>query len=234
MSRQYNFSRDETPSPASAFDAVLAIDTGSPVVSVAVSVNAQVVAERATEQRRSSGRLLRMIDEVLADSGLKLSEIDLLLGLRGPGSFTGLRVGLATLLGMRMALGTQAATLPTLQVLATLAPSDASRVTACVDALREEWLIQEFSSGPLFTPLGEPVLCSAERLSISTSKSCVGFGVSRVFSQVISESSPVLVEPGPLAPQALRILDTCPPDQDPELLARPLYLRAPAVTPHRR
>lgn len=233
MSRQYNFSHEKTPSASIDLSSVLAIDTGSPVVSVAISVSTKVVAERVTEQRRSSGRLLRMIDEVVAEAGLQLSEIGLLLGLRGPGSFTGLRVGLATLQGMRLALGTPTATLPTLQVLATLAPVDASGVTGCVDALRGEWLTQEFSSGPLFTPLDEPVVRSSQQLTTGVTRHCVGFGVSRLDPGPESGASRVLVEPPPLAPQALQILDVCPPDQNPELLACPLYLRAPAATPLR-
>lgn len=231
MSRQYNFSNHEAPPSPDTLSAALAIDTGSPLVSVAVSVSGEVVADQAMELRHSSGRLLQMIDEVLADSGLQLPQIDLLVGLRGPGSFTGLRVGLATLQGMRMALGTRTATLPTLQVLASLAPHDGSRVTACVDALRGAWLMQEFSSGPPYSPLNEPNLSSAENLSRSGSSHCVGFGVSRLRALLEPASSIVLVEPGPLAPPALRMLDSCPPDLNPALLARPLYLRSPAGIP---
>ena len=135
MNRQYNFSQPGT-SPAPEPDRkVLAIDTGSPVVSVAVSIGTEVAANRATEVRQSSGQVLQMIDAVLTDAALSLTQIDLLLGLRGPGSFTGLRVGLATLQGIRLALGTSTATFPTLRVLASLAPYKASTVTACVDTI---------------------------------------------------------------------------------------------------
>lgn len=234
MRRQYSFSRREAPPQPAPGGAVLAIDTGSPVVSVAISVSSAVVAERATEIRQSSGRLLRMIDEALVESGLALSDLDLLLALRGPGSFTGLRVGLATLQGMRMALGTATATLPTLQVLATLAPAGAPRITGCVDALRGEWLAQDFSCGPLYSPLDEPSRTTSEDLSGRTSSHCVGFGVSRLVSPTQVDSGLVLIEPGPLAAQALRILETCEPDRDPALLADPLYLQGPPVTPPSR
>jgi len=232
MSRQYNFSSQETPPVTQPVETALAIDTGSPIVSVAVSVDGQVVAERALEQRQSSGRLLQMIDEALEDSGLRLSEIDLLLGLRGPGSFTGLRVGLATLQGMRMALATESATLPTLQVLATLAPAGDHAITACVDALRGQWLTQDFMAVPPYRPLHAPEISSAEDLSAKSSHHhFVGFGISRLGAQLANTPAAVLIEPGPLAPQALRILDVCPADRNPDLLANPLYLRAPAVNP---
>lgn len=231
MHGQYNFSRqDDSPEPM-AQGSVLAIDTGSPLVSVALSLHDEVVAERATAIRQSSGRLLQMIDEVLNEAGMQLPQVNLLLALRGPGSFTGLRVGLATLQGMRMALQTQTATLPTLQVLATLAPAEAPSVTACVDALREGWFVQDFSSGPAYLPLDEPFLCDAESLIAGKISHLVGFGISQNLPAVQETTGPVLIEPGPLATQALRILDACPPDRDPALLAEPLYLRAPAVTP---
>ena len=177
MSRQYNFSNREVPPEPHSLGTVLAIDTGSPVVSVALSAGGEVIAERTSELRQSSERLLQMIDEVLGSSGLRLPEIDLLLGLRGPGSFTGLRVGLATLLGMRMALGIDTGTLPTLQVLATLAPTDARLITACVDALQGRWLTQEFAAAPTYLPINEPVITSAESLAMKSTGHFVGFGI---------------------------------------------------------
>ena len=63
-----------------------------------------------------------------------------------PGSFTGLRVGLATVLGLHQALGLPATALPTLEVLGCLGPGDGSTVVAVVDALRGEWFAQRFES----------------------------------------------------------------------------------------
>lgn len=233
MSHQYSFSSNETPPEPQPVGAALAIDTGSPVVSVALSLAGRVVAERATELRESSSQLLRMIDEVLEVAGLRLADLDMLLGLRGPGSFTGLRVGLATLQGIRMALGIETATLPTLQVLATLVSPGDLQGTACVDALQGRWLTQDFGSTPPFLPIDEPTTTATEDLAARASGTLVGFGISDLRDHLQPGSSVVLIEPGPLAPQALRVLHLCPPDRDPKLLASPLYLRAPAVTPAR-
>lgn len=233
MSGQYSFSRNEAPPAPTAAAAVLALDTGSPVVSVAVSIAGEVVAEEATELQRSSGRLLEMIDRSLQAAGLAAGDLDLLIGLRGPGSFTGLRVGLATLQGMRLALGVPAATMTTLQVLATLAPEIGPRVTSCVDALRGEWIAQDFSSSPPHEPRSEPQLRTAPQIAAVPSRQLVGFGISRLREQLGVLEDVTLVEPGPLAPQALRQLDSCPLDRRPESLAQPLYLRPPAATPPR-
>lgn len=230
MQGQYSFSNSEPPPEARPAYTALAVDTGSPLASVAVAVRGEVVAQRAVEQRRSSGKLLGMIDEVLAEAGLPLAEVKLLLGLRGPGSFTGLRIGLATLQGIRLALGTPAATFSTLQVLATLAPAHSGLVTACVDALRGQWLAQVFESSAPFRPVSEPRLCSAADLFAAATHQFVGFEISRLRNETESRQDLQWIEPGPLASQALRALDFCAPDPDPARLSDPLYLRPPATT----
>ncbi|HEX2164131.1 MAG TPA: tRNA (adenosine(37)-N6)-threonylcarbamoyltransferase complex dimerization subunit type 1 TsaB [Thermoanaerobaculia bacterium] len=103
---------------------ILAVDSASPVVSVAVAVGGAVRAERAVEIGRSSERLLAMIDEVLREAGVDGPRgLAGIVALAGPGSFTGLRVGLATVLGLHQATGVPAAAVPTLPVLAAAVPA---------------------------------------------------------------------------------------------------------------
>src|SRR5690349_11216019 len=99
---------------------LLAIDAASPRVSVAVGRGEEVLSERAVEIGRSSGRLMDLIGEVLAEAGARPADLGGVVALRGPGSFTGLRVGLATALGLHQALGVRATALSTLHVLSTL------------------------------------------------------------------------------------------------------------------
>lgn len=101
----------------------MALDTASPVVSVAAARPSGVIAERREELRRSSVRLLGMIDEVLAEAGVRVAGLAGVVVLAGPGSFTGLRVGLATALGLHQATGVAATAVPTLGTLARVAAS---------------------------------------------------------------------------------------------------------------
>ena len=71
---------------------------------------------------RSSAALLGLVDEALAAAGLGPRQLAGVIALRGPGSFTGLRVGLATALGLHESLGIAAGVYPTHLVLAMLAP----------------------------------------------------------------------------------------------------------------
>ena len=125
---------------------LLALDTGSPQVSVALGRGSQVLAERSVEIDRSSGRLLEMIAEVLAEAGAKPADLGGVLALQGPGSFTGLRIGLATALGLHQALGVPATAISTLRVLAARA-AEPGTIVAAVDALRGEWSAQAFRGG---------------------------------------------------------------------------------------
>src|SRR5829696_1815679 len=102
-------------------DPTLVLDTGSPLVSVAVGRAGQVVSERSVELGRSSALLLDMIREVLEEAGVAPSELGGIAVLRGPGSFTGVRIGLATALGLHQALGTPATGISSLQALAASA-----------------------------------------------------------------------------------------------------------------
>ena len=75
----------------------LAIDTSTKAQSLALTDGDRVVARRITHVRTNhSESLLRNIDDMLAQARWGLSELDLVAAGLGPGTFTGLRVGLAT------------------------------------------------------------------------------------------------------------------------------------------
>lgn len=235
---------------------VLALDTASPVVSVALAgrplagAPARVLAERSVEIAHSSRRLLEMVDEVLEEAGCALEQVTGLVTLRGPGSFTGLRVGLATTLGLHQALGVPAAAPSTLEILAA-AGADATepggRTVAVVDVLRGEWAAQPFTAGRPPVALAEPERLPAAELARFRPAVYVGFGVEALEELTRAPEQPPdlphdepdrgsrLLEPPALAPVAARLAVDHPPTWDAGLLVRPLYFRPPAVTlPKRR
>lgn len=212
----------------------LAVDAASPRVSVAVGRGGPAVAERSSEIERSSGRLMDMIAEVLEEAGARPADLTGAVALRGPGSFTGLRVALATVLGLHQALGVKAMALPTLRVLAAWAAQEEAdeengTIVAAVDALRGEWSSQAFRHG---RPLGEMDLvpgASLHCLIPEPPATIVGFGVSRLAAPDLPPWLRLL-EAGPLAATAVRLAADPGLDWDPDLLVRPLYARPPAVT----
>jgi tRNA threonylcarbamoyladenosine biosynthesis protein TsaB len=215
---------------------LLLLDTGSPLVSVAVAREGVVVAERAVEQHRSSALLLDLVQEALAEAGIGVQELGGIAALRGPGSFTGLRIGLATALGLHQALGVPATALPTLQALAASAPAAGETVIAAVDALRGEWSAQAFAAGAVPAPLGAMMLVPGPelpQLAGGAPSAIVGFGVSRLAGLPGWPAGLRLVEPGPLAPAAARLAVAPGTEWNPQLLVSPLYSRPPAISPPR-
>lgn len=227
---------------------ILAIDSASPVVSVAVAVDGAVRAERAVEIGRSSERLLAMIDEALREAGVDGPRgLAGIVALAGPGSFTGLRVGLATVLGLHQATAVPAAAVPTLPVLAAAVPAepDEELRVAAVDVLRGEWAAQDFAppdaEGEPPRPLGDAARRPAGELLAALADrraTLVGFGLATL-AEVAAPAGPPpglrLVEPPPLAAPAALLAAAHPPAWDAATLTRPLYFRPPAVTlPKRR
>ena len=212
---------------------LLALDTGSPLVSVALARDGVVLAARAVEQERSSTRLLAMVREVLDEAGLGVAGLHSLGGiavLRGPGSFTGLRIGLATALGLHQALGVRATALPTLPVLAASAGEAESTVIAAVDALRGEWSAQAFAGG---LPLaGMELVPGPElpRLARGGAAVVIGFGATRLAELPEWPAAIRLLEPGPLAPTAALLASRPTTGWDPAHLTTAIYSRPPAIT----
>lgn len=98
---------------------LLAVETASPRQSVALLKGETVLARSDEEARGSHARkLLPAIDRLLAGQHLGLRDLEGLAVSIGPGSFTGLRVGLATLLAFRSVTGVPLAAVPTLEGMA--------------------------------------------------------------------------------------------------------------------
>ena len=114
---------------------LLAIDTSSPVLSVAVVDGTHVLAETYVEcERKHSERLLRTVEWVLDEAGHGLSDIEGYAVGSGPGSFTGLRIGIAACKGFALAEQKPLIGVPTLPVLASAARLRDGLVCPLLDA----------------------------------------------------------------------------------------------------
>jgi tRNA threonylcarbamoyladenosine biosynthesis protein TsaB len=98
---------------------ILAFDASLPVLSVAVMSEAAPLAATAFEGRESRNeKLLPAIEWMLRECGVERSAIHLLAVTRGPGSFTGVRIGLATAEGLALALGVPVCAIPSHEAIA--------------------------------------------------------------------------------------------------------------------
>jgi tRNA threonylcarbamoyladenosine biosynthesis protein TsaB len=101
---------------------ILAVDTATQHCSVAVCLDLTLLAETTLFRRQThSKHLLEMIHQTISMAGIKLNEIDAFAVTRGPGSFTGLRIGLSCIKGLAYALDKRVVSISSLEILATQA-----------------------------------------------------------------------------------------------------------------
>ncbi|PYB77758.1 tRNA (adenosine(37)-N6)-threonylcarbamoyltransferase complex dimerization subunit type 1 TsaB [Rhizobium wuzhouense] len=141
---------------------VLAIDTAGVDCAAAVyDSSTDTVLARVSETigRGHAERLMAMIEEAVTTSGLSLTDVEKIGVTVGPGSFTGIRVGVAAARGLALALGIECVGVCTLEVLARTVPATDAPVLAAINAHREEVYIQTFQNG---AALDEPALVALE------------------------------------------------------------------------
>ncbi|MFH1148769.1 MAG: tRNA (adenosine(37)-N6)-threonylcarbamoyltransferase complex dimerization subunit type 1 TsaB [Pseudomonadota bacterium] len=118
---------------------ILAIDTSGSAGSVALTQDETVLAEYSLLSREThSRRLLQAVDYLLARAGISLKEIDCLAMTLGPGSFTGIRIGLATIKGLAQSLRKPAIGISTLDALSANFPFASRPVLPIIDARRKQ------------------------------------------------------------------------------------------------
>jgi tRNA threonylcarbamoyl adenosine modification protein YeaZ len=144
---------------------ILALDTASPFPSVTLLLREEVWEETLSQDRRASEELLPAIGRCLLAAATTLSRCDRIAVCSGPGSFTGLRIGLATAWALGRAASVPVETVSTLEALAETARGrGASRVAAALDAGRGDvvlalYLLEEsrarIEGAPVRLPIGE-------------------------------------------------------------------------------
>lgn len=123
---------------------ILGIETATTVCGVALLENGQVLAERTREERYAHAEtLFGFLDDVLESSGVRLRDIQGVAVSIGPGSFTGLRIGLSAAKGLHMATGIPVIPVPTLEALAVHGAGEAeadgaTSILTVLDARRDE------------------------------------------------------------------------------------------------
>src|SRR4249920_1632684 len=118
---------------------ILAVDTSSERGSVCITDNDKMLGEiRLASSVQHAERLFRSVEFLLASLPITLADIDLFVAARGPGSFTGLRVGLAAMEGFAAAHGQRGAGISTLEALAWKTGIENELIAPLIDARRGE------------------------------------------------------------------------------------------------
>lgn len=230
---------------ASVGSLALALSSSTGVMSAAVGpigAGDPLAADTLTTERRHAEEISPLIQNILADSGVKLDDLDLLIVDRGPGRFTGLRVGLATIKTLAFALKLPVIGLTSLEILAAAARSfpidepNGSRspttaITAVIDARRNEVFQQRF--GFDLEPLGDPAVGPAAELASRAEGVVVGDGLDRYRSDYEAAGDVgVRLLSGVAVDAAVMLTITADRSAIAGSLIEPLYLRDPDVNPN--
>jgi tRNA threonylcarbamoyladenosine biosynthesis protein TsaB len=101
---------------------ILNIDTATQLCSVALAIDGRLIAQRETQEEKShAARLTVYIDEILHEQGLKIRDLHAIAIGKGPGSYTGLRIGVSTAKGLCYGAGIPLIALSTLQIMTNYA-----------------------------------------------------------------------------------------------------------------
>lgn len=228
---------------------ILAFDTATPATVVVVrGPDGTCIEARHDpvpgERPGHATRLLRLVHEALADAGLSLDDVERIGVGTGPGSFTGLRIGVATARGLAQALAVPVVAVSTLRALADGAaaedrpPHPARPVLAVVDARRGEGFAAAYAGADeLLAPVAmTPAALARAVAGLSAAPLAVGDGAVRFRADLQSAGAAIPADDSPLHHVAGRHLGDLAAAGDAAGLdaVLPFYLRPPDAKRPRR
>jgi len=188
----------------------LALDTATPRSSCALLEGEELLGERETK----AISVLEAADELLTEAGLAASDLGRIVCGTGPGSFTGIRIGLAAARGLALALDLPLAGVSTLAALQAAAPGS----LPVIDGSRKE----------VFTLVeGRPVVIGPAALEPPPGTLCVGDGAVRYRAVLEAAGAEVPPDASELHLVRARFHASLAGDYGPAELIEPLYLRVP-------
>lgn len=188
---------------------ILAFDTATSVATTALVRDGDVLSERVTVPLR----VLEAADALLGGAGAEADDLDALVVGVGPGSFTGVRIGLAVARGLALSLNIEVAGVSTLDALAEGAPD----VVPVIDAKRHE----------VFVRLGAEVVALPAAAFEAAGRTCVGDGAVRYREHLEQTGAHVPADDSALHVPYARFHARLAQDFRPAELVDPIYVRSP-------
>jgi tRNA threonylcarbamoyladenosine biosynthesis protein TsaB len=207
---------------------ILALDCSTSACSAAVRGPSGLLAARSWTGRGQAEAMVPLIGETLAEAGLDWPEIGLIGVTVGPGSFTGLRIGLAAARALSLARRIPIAGVTTADLLAYSLPQDRRQgrpFLVAIDSKRDDLFIQPFGAdglpaGEIVASLPEDALASHPGPLLVAGDAATAFEGLRDDLEILS----LLPDAGPLSELAVLRWR-----EGRALPAQPLYLRPPDV-----
>jgi tRNA threonylcarbamoyladenosine biosynthesis protein TsaB len=215
---------------------ILLLETSSQPGLVAVAAGAHLLGmRRLDEARRHARDLVPAVAALLADQGWKPRDLQAVAVSRGPGSYTGLRVGIISAKTLAYATGCKLLTLETFAILAAQVPAQIDRLAVLSDAQQDKVYVQEFDRSAAGL-----VPCTALRIQqinawVEAQREPIwasGQGLRKwagSLSSLVRPVDPQLWDPQPESLLRLALVRLSRNEQDDLWSAEPLYLRPSAA-----
>ncbi len=218
---------------------LLAIDTATEQCSVALLHDDQLIERCVPTPRGHTDLVLPMVQELLDESGVALTQLDAIAFGRGPGAFTGVRIAIGVAQGLAYALGLPVLPISDLAAVAQQVAAQLStgeRVLVCMDARMGEIYTGVFAKAVdgLMVVMEPEQLLPPDSLQVSEPRSQVGLGTGFRAYPVLRDRCAGMVIHDDALPRAREIVQLAvrdyvaglavPPDQ-----ALPVYLRDQVV-----
>lgn len=230
---------------------VLAFDTCYGACSVAVRWRSErgewlLREDYRTLEKGHAELLLPMIEAVMVGAGVRFSDLSRIAVTTGPGSFTGVRIGLAAARGLALAAGLPIVGMTSLAVMAHRADlllgargstlrREHHRMLVAVDMRRNQYAVQLFGES-VAAPLFEPALLTPEEALARVGDQpliTVGSGAAAIAEAASRQGRTVVAALADLQPHA-RQLAILAEALRPEPAIKPIYLRPPDARPQGR
>lgn len=131
---------------------VLLSDTSTETLSIALSTDTSYEERLVSGAFRHSEDLLPEIEALLSRAGITMKDLDLLITAKGPGSFTGLRIGMASMKGISSALSIPLVSVPTLDATAEAVSFYPGAVLSVIDAKKQRYYLSMKKGGCTIIP----------------------------------------------------------------------------------
>ena len=190
----------------------LALDTSTEACSVALALDGQILALDEVCPQQHSKRILPMLQQLLSDAGVSLYQLDGIIFGRGPGSFTGVRIGVSVAQGLAFGADLPVFGVSTLVAMAQAAAvqQNATEVIAAIDARMAEvyiaaYTLDEAGLMQAITPeiAAKPAALPEVLTSLSFTSQLLGVGTGwQTYPQALQQLAPALIADSILYPSA--------------------------------
>lgn len=190
----------------------LALDTSTEACSVALALDGQILALDEVCPQQHSKRILPMVQQLLSDAGVSLYQLDGIIFGRGPGSFTGVRIGVSVAQGLAFGADLPVFGVSTLAAMAQAAAvqQNATEVIAAIDARMAEvyiaaYTLDEAGLMQAITPeiAAKPAALPEVLTSLSFTSQVLGVGTGwQTYPQTLQQLAPALIADSILYPSA--------------------------------